>query len=247
MQPIDPDQKTDARKPSDGALSVITNALSIVATAAGAQLGSPIAAAILSLGGQFIMHRTVGPLLGGNVVRVVNDIGDRLLLLEQSGRLKVDDVVASTHFQEAIAEAIKRAPFASAETKRNTLRNAVLNSAFSEQPDDLERHYFWSAIDRLSAVHLSMLSMLQAPGAWVLPDGTSAGPQPYIGDLLRLAFPQLPGGGFFQERLLSDLKSEGFLSGDVGHLIANGGGPGDRPCYTSDLGDRFLAFVSDPE
>ena len=132
--------------------------------------------------------------------------------------------------------------------KLEALRNAVLNAALEAGPTEDERALFISWVDQLTPWHLRLLRFLDdkegvahARDKLPFPNWVSGG----VSTVLELVYPELVGRRAFYDLLVTDLKSRGLIvisslhvTGTVdGYMLAR---------QTSDLGQRFLSFVTTP-
>ena len=133
------------------------------------------------------------------------------------------------------------------QAKLEALRNAVLNSALPNSPQEDEQMIFLRLIDQLTPWHLRVLSVLDDPGRWmqchsVTNPGWRMGGTSTV---LEHCLPDLRGQRDTYDQIVRDLQSEGLLGqGQFLHVMMTGGGMvGSR---TTDRGRRFIRFISPP-
>ena len=128
------------------------------------------------------------------------------------------------------------------EEKREALRAAVLNSAIAAEPDHEIQLLFLRLIDQLTAAQLQLLKFMDDPGAGLDARGV---PRPDFsmgsaGHLVEQAFPEWDKE--FYPLMHADLEraqlSHGISAGMSAQSIWAG--------RTTDLGKRFLRFVTEP-
>lgn len=129
------------------------------------------------------------------------------------------------------------------EEKRDALRAAVINSAIAAEPDHEIQLLFLRLIDQLTAAQLQLLKFIDDPGAGLDARGVE---RPSIsmgsvGHLIEGAFPQWDKD--FYTLMHADLERAQLSHGISGMMSAGGIWAGK----TTELGKRFLRFVTEPE
>lgn len=168
-------------------------------------------------------------------------LGERLDELEQNvegirERLESEQVLTVT------AQATVSAIATHQPDKRDALRAAVLNTVVAAEPDEEIQLLFLRLIDSYSAAHLQLLRFLDDPVAGFdargleRPNISEGG----VGYLIEQAFPEWTRD--FYGPIHSDLAAAGLSHGISGMMTAQGLWQG----RTTDLGKRFLRFVTDP-
>lgn len=133
------------------------------------------------------------------------------------------------------------------QAKLEALRNAVLNAALPNSPQEDEQMIFLRLIDQLTPWHLKVLSVLDNPVHWMArhdvpnPGWGTGGPSA----VLEHCLPDLRGQRETYDQIVRDLQSEGLLvQGQFLHVMMTGGGMvGSR---TADRGKRFIRFITSP-
>src|SRR5262249_55977468 len=128
------------------------------------------------------------------------------------------------------------------------LRNAVVNSALPQAPDESLKQMFLSLVDRFTASHLRVLAVLDDPPGWFTRRGQNyrAG----LGNLPRMLFaacPELSGREEFLKLVCLDLHGSGLSSTDNHVLNVVMSGEGMIASRTTAIGKQFLAFVTAPK
>jgi hypothetical protein len=126
--------------------------------------------------------------------------------------------------------------------KREMLRNAVLNSALGSVDENV-RQIFMQYIERLTPMHMALLKLYNNPLA--VPAAKKRLEQLAAGgmiELVRAAIPNLPEAlaGVFA----SDLENLKLVNGGALNVTMTAQGMGAR--RTTDLGEAFLKFLSEP-
>lgn len=133
------------------------------------------------------------------------------------------------------------------QAKLEALRNAVLNAALPDPPQEDEQMIFLRLIDQLTPWHLRVLSVLDNPVRWMERNGI-ANPGWGMGGpstILEHCLPDLRGQRDTYEQVVRELQSEGLLGqGQFLHVTMTGGGMVEP--RTTDRGKRFIRFITSP-
>jgi hypothetical protein len=132
--------------------------------------------------------------------------------------------------------------------KLDALRNAVLNVAAGRSTDEDEQAMFLGYVETLTGWHLRMLKFFEAPMQMAAACGARTD-YSFAGALaqpLEEVYPALCGRRDFYDQITRDLVGRGFLnsSPDVLHSMMTGSGMSAK--RTTEMADRFLAFISSP-
>jgi hypothetical protein len=176
----------------------------------------------------------------------VNEIAERLQELEKRlnepliERLKNDE-----GFTTVLLNATQIAIRNHQQEKLQALRNAVLNAGLGQLPDDIERAIMLSLIDQLTPAHLAVLALMRAPGKndQVAKRFASVS----LGGLTRViqtGVPVLAGRDQLVAVIWRNLFDAGLMEAVNLNVTMSGSGLMEK--RTSQLGDRFLDFISDP-
>jgi len=178
----------------------------------------------------------------------LNHLADRVAKFEQEGRVKVEDLQQNDEFISTVMQASQAAVRNHQQEKLGALRNAVLNTALGQAPEDSKREMFLGFVDTLTVWHLRVLSFLSAPGAGTdvqkVNMDLTTGHHAAVIAALQNAFPDLREEGEFVQKIVGDLDREGLILGDV-TLRTVRGLEGMR--NLTNLGDEFLRFISEPK
>ena len=133
------------------------------------------------------------------------------------------------------------------QAKLEALRNAVLNAALPNPPQEDDQMIFLRLVDQLTPWHLRVLSVLDDPVRW-MERHSVVNPAWGMGGtstVLEHCLPDLRGQRDTYDQIVRDLQSEGLLGqGQFLHVMMTGGGMvGSR---TTDRGKRFIRFISPP-
>jgi hypothetical protein len=153
---------------------------------------------------------------------------------------------------EAFVSATMQASRAALQThhtvKLEALRNALLNIAIGRAPDEDQQAIFLGYIETLSTWHIRILKFFESPLRFARECGArtdysiaGAPAQP-----LEEVFPELRGRREFYEQIVRDLHARGLMSADEHMLHTMMTGSGVFAKRTTEVADRFLAFVASP-
>ena len=133
------------------------------------------------------------------------------------------------------------------QAKLEALRNAVLNSALSNPPQEDEQMIFLRLIDQLTPWHLRVLTLLDDPVRWMERNGVNnpgwgmGGPS----TVLEHCLPDLRGQRETYDQIVRDLQAEGLLGqGQFLHVTMTGGGMASS--RTTERGKRLIKFITAP-
>lgn len=168
----------------------------------------------------------------------MEEIADGLRDLEKKG-LRLEDLRSNEQFISAVMHASQIALRTHQEEKRHALRNAVLNIATGQSPDEMLQQVFLNLIDLFTEWHLRILKLFQAPPP--VPGLVTGG----SADVLEHAFPQLKGQREFYDPIWRDLFFRNLVGSESLHVMATATGLTQK--RTTTLGDKFLAFVEEPK
>jgi hypothetical protein len=133
------------------------------------------------------------------------------------------------------------------QTKLEALRNAVLNSALPNPPQEDEQMIFLRLIDQLTPWHLRVLSLLHDPPKWMEQNKV---PNPRWGmggvsTVIEHCLPDLRGQRDTYEQIVRDLQADGLVGqGQFLHITMTGGSMVQS--RTTDRGKRFINYITVP-
>jgi hypothetical protein len=174
----------------------------------------------------------------------LNKLAERVQALEQRGRVRVADLANNDEFVSAVMQATAAAVRNHQQEKIEALRNAVLNTALGQSPEDAKRELFLAFVDQFTVLHLRVLKDLSAFGP---PESQSNAAKTRIGEIAELAMKRLPAlrdQSALAETVVEDLCRRGLLNywpdGDVAYV--------PRGCrQVSPFGEEFLQFITEPQ
>jgi len=174
-------------------------------------------------------------------------VGEALRRLEAEKKISLEDIQKDETFIDTVMHASQAAMRSSHDEKRRALLNGILNSALPDPPDESLRQVLVNLVDTLTVWHIRILSLFHGPEAWAAKRGLTF-PDLSMGGLsavIENCFPELRGRRDFYDTVWRDLFTRGLVSTESVHGMMTG--QGLRAKRTTDLGDRFLRFIQEPE
>lgn len=162
------------------------------------------------------------------------DVGEKLLELERNG-LKLEDLQSNEQFISAVMHASQAALRTHQATKLEALRNAVINVAKGQAPEETLQHLLLNFVDSFTEQHLRILKVFQCPTP--IPNMSMGG----LSSVLEHNIPELRQHRELYIQLWKDLYSRGLLNTEglnvtmsESVLLAK---------RTTELGDALLKFI----
>jgi hypothetical protein len=209
---------------SDAAHSVVKAAISAVPYAGGA--------------GAELFQALIQPPLEKRKTEWMERVAEGLKKLEANG-LDIGSLQDNEEFVSAVMQASHMAVRTHQEEKLQALRNAVLNVANQQAPEEALQTMFLNFVDEFTEWHLRILKLFQAPP---VPDNISAGGLSHV---LENAFPELRGQRDLYDSLWRDLYQRSLVGSDTLHVTMTATGLGQK--RTTSIGDKFLGFIEEPK
>jgi hypothetical protein len=175
-----------------------------------------------------------------------NTVAERILRLEGKVEgFKVEDLGKNPMFITAVMQATQIALRNHQKEKLEALQNAVANSAMGIDIEQDLQLMFLNLVDSFTILHLRLLTYLNNPQKWLqdhglilnlVMGGVSSG--------LELAFPELKDQRYIYDPIVQDLYNRGLLHIDKSSLHATVGTTGMTESRTTELGRKFLGYIS---
>ena len=167
----------------------------------------------------------------------MNSVGEKLIELENRG-MDIEALAKSEEFISAVMHASHIALRTHQEEKRDALRNAIINVATGQSPDEVLEHMFFDLIDSLSILHIKMLKLFQNPCP---PPNMSMGG---LSSVLEYNMPELLGNAPMYTQVWKDLYMRGLTNTEGMNATMSRHGLAAK--RTSEIGDAFLKFIAEP-
>jgi len=192
---------------------------------------------------ELFMH-IVTPPIEKRKITWMKDIGERLAKLESQGDINLSELKDNPEFIDTVIKTTQYALRTSEEEKIEYFRNALINTAIGESPEQSESQIFLNLIDSYTIWHIRILKLFDNPSHWFETNRIEP-PQNVMGGglkiLLETAFPKLKGRNDFCNLIWEDLKRAGLHnSGSLSVMMTGSGLMQNR---TSDYGRRLLRFI----
>lgn len=164
------------------------------------------------------------------------DIGAKLQELEARG-LDLASLQENEQFISAVMQASQAAFRTHKTAKLAALRNAILNIACGQAPDDTVQHLLLSFVDELSEMHLRILKVFSAP------EPTPGMGMGGLGNVLEHNIPELRERRELYDQLWKDLYNKGLVNTGGLHVTMSGNGLAQR--RTTGLGEALLQLIAE--
>jgi len=177
----------------------------------------------------------------------IESIGDGLKELAQKVEgFKLEDLAKNEAFITTVTHASQAAIRNHQKEKLEALRNAILNAALPNPPEQDLQLMFLTYVDTLITWHLMILKFLDKPKEWGTKHGITY-PDWSMGSVsaaLEHTFPDLRGKRETYDVFIRDLYSRGLITTDSMHTTITGGSI--LASRTTAMGKQFLTFISSP-
>lgn len=168
----------------------------------------------------------------------MHEVGMRLQELEGRG-LDLATLRQNPQFISAVMQASQAALRTHKEEKLVALRNALINVARGQAPDETVQHLLLSFVDELSEMHLRILKVFHSPES---PPGLSMGG---LSNVLEYNIPSLRNQQELYNQLWRDLYIRGLINTQNLNATLSGNGLTQR--RTTGLGQALLTFIANDE
>lgn len=167
-------------------------------------------------------------------------------VIESVEELSAENLQENDAFISAVAHASQIALRNHQDEKREALRNAVLNVAVGNAPDEDTQLMFLNFIDVLTPSHLRILKLFQAPVQFASARGKDFSHMSMggLGHVIEIVFPELRDQREYYDLVMADLFSRGLTNTQGANATMSGTGLAAK--RTTHLGDEFLGFIESP-
>lgn len=177
----------------------------------------------------------------------IESIGEGLKkLAEKVEGFRIEELSQNEVFITTVTHASQAAIRNHQKEKLEALRNAVLNAALPNAPEEDLQLMFLNYVDSFTPWHLVVLKFFDNPREWGekheirYPSYMSGSPS----TILELTFKELQGKQETYDLFVKDLFSRGLLSTDSLHISMTEAGMFAQ--RTTTLGQQFLSFITSP-
>jgi hypothetical protein len=195
-----------------------------------------------------LFQKVIAPPLEKRRQAWMEEIAQGLRELEEKQKCVIDDLASNDAFIDTVMAASQAAIRNSQVEKREALKNAVLNAALPNPPDESRQQMFVGLVESLTVWHLRLLRFFSDPVRIFQEQGKK--PPQYsfmcsLSQVLTAAYPELLNERAFYDQITKDLHSRGLFGTDSLHSMMGGSGAYEK--RTTELGGQFLKFISKPE
>lgn len=201
---------------------------------------------VLGAAASELFNTVILPPLEKRRIKWMEDVAEALKKLEQKNTISIEDLSQNEAFINATLHASQAALRTNQEEKLKALRNAVINSALPNSPDEDIQQIFLNLVDIFTQWHLRVLKFLKDPPYGGIPlkmvytyIHLSALPE-----AIEKTYPQLKGRYNFYYQIIKELSDRGLVNmsaSDTTHEMATM--KGIPSTQVTKLGAEFLAFI----
>ncbi|MBN1185696.1 MAG: hypothetical protein JXB49_25670, partial [Bacteroidales bacterium] len=157
----------------------------------------------------------------------MHDIGERLAKLESKHDIELSELQDNPDFIDTVIKTTQYALRTSETEKIEYFRNALINTAIGESPEQSESQIFLNLLDSYTIWHIRILKLFDNPSHWYEANKIEP-PQNVMGGglkiILETAFSELKGRTDFCNLVWEDLKRAGLHnSGSLGTMMTGSG------------------------
>ncbi len=204
-----------------------------------------VISAIPGIGGPALelFNATIAPSIERRRNDWLNELAQRLSMLEQEKRLKIEDLGENDEFISAVMQATMIAVRNHHYEKIDALRNAVVNSALDRCPSDVKSALFLAFVDQFTVWHLRVLKELSELALAQGPNGSPKTRIEAISEVVIKRIAELPVQQDLVEMVVEDLCRKGLLFWSRGQGVTF---ITRETSQITQLGEEFLSYVSRP-
>ncbi len=229
---------SDARKKPQGGVGDVAHTVAKVGLSGIPWVGGPAAE---------IFSAIIAPPLSKRRDRWIQSIAAGLERLEKEVEgFRIEELSKNDMFITTVMQASQAAIRNHQQEKLEALRNAVLNAALPNPPEEDMQLMFLNFVDTLTSWHLRVLEFFEYPIGWAdkqqftYPDVSMSSPA----QVLECRFPALRGRREFYDQIVRDLFNRGLMNTESLHVTMTASGI--FASRTTDMGKRFIKFITSP-
>jgi len=177
----------------------------------------------------------------------INEIGEKLKLLEEKHKIDFSDLSKNDVFIDVVIQTTQNAIKTSEKEKLILYRNVLINTAIGEAPEQSEIHIFINLLADFTTWHIRILKFFDYPKDWFDKNKVQTPKYQYasLSGILYSAFPELKDKEDFCNLIWNDLYRVGFhRSGSFNGMMT---GSSLFNSITTAFGKRFLDFINEYE
>jgi len=173
----------------------------------------------------------------------MEDVGQAIRKLENEKQLDFTQLQTNDVFIDTLLQASQIALRNSQDEKLRSLKNAVINSALPEPIDQTFQQMFLNWVDDFTVWHIMVLQLFHNPQKYVSEKNINLDSMNGLDNLLEKCFPELSNDRPLYDQIWQDLLQRGLVNTDSLHIMMLGRAIASK--RTTDLGDKFLSFISE--
>lgn len=192
-----------------------------------------------------VLNAIVTPPLERRRTEWMQNVGECLRRLEEEKGINLEELRDNDTFIDVATQVTLAAIRTSKREKLDCLRNALLNSVLPDPPDEAYQNLFINFVETFSVWHIKILDLFCGPEAWAQKNNTAFNVgMGGLGTIIENAFPEMQGRRQLYDQIGKDLAYRGLAGTDNLHVTMTGHGLLQK--RSTQLGDEFIKFVSDP-
>lgn len=193
-----------------------------------------------------LFNLIISPSLEKRKEKWMEDIAEALKSLERQNVISFENLSENEVFINTTLYATRAALRTNLKEKLTALRNAVINSALPNSPDEDTQQIFLNLIDIFTQWHLRILEFLKNPPLGGIPirTGNTYVHLSNLPEAIEQTYPELQGRYNFYNQIIKELSDRGLVNmsaSDTTHDMA-----GIPSTQVTQWGDNFLSFVKSP-
>ena len=216
-----------------------------IAHAAGRALAGAIP--FIGTGAVEVFNKVVTPPIEKRLNEWRVEIGERLTRLEEKGKVDTNELSGNEEFVTITMQATQVALRNHDTEKLEALKNAVINTALNNAPDDFYQRTFLHYIDILTPLHVKFIRLFRDPKHWFV--AANVDPPKFVATsskkrLIDAAFPGMATQYSLADLVVNDLKNRRLIMTADLNMTMSGDAAWKK--LSTDLGDLFLDYIAAP-
>ncbi len=193
-----------------------------------------------------LLNAIVTPSLEKRRNQWMEEVGEALRVLEEKMDIVLESLQKNEGFIDVAIEASQMAIKTSNQEKRKALKNAILNSALPNPPEESLQKMFLSFIDTLTIWHIKLLELFSDPQSYLEKHNIQFTGYPFgsMSILVGKAFPELSGRRNLYDLIWKDLYSRALVTTEGLHTTMSGSSIIDK--RTTEIAKLFLDYIKSP-
>jgi hypothetical protein len=193
-----------------------------------------------------LFSAVITPPLQRRLQEWMHDVARAIDDLERSGIVSLDQIAQNEVFIDTLLHASQAALRTHQAEKRAALRNAILNAALPNPPDESLQQMIVSLVDQYTPWHLQLLEFARDPREWFRRRNRPVPSGEYMAELevIHIAFPETKDRDEFIRQVWKDLYQDGLVY--LADLNTTWEHPHELDVLISSLGHQFLRFIERP-